>query len=363
MTPKPSQALVPVQPVIETAQALELRDYAVAVRDVLSTMSSDQLETLETVLGAVSRRLQQISRDASEAEKSRVLVLQQVGALLGERSPGRRNDLSASDDRLSHSERDRRYAERLLFEYPTVVTAELSKPKVTLNQVVRACKLQRAEELKIAAVELVPVIEQANALTWLAEQDDCDLLLTDPPYSTDVEDIYAFAAEWLPLALAKVKPTGRAYVCIGAYPAELHAYLSVPTGDLTLANVLVWTYRNTLGPTPTLDYKLNWQAILYYRGPEAPPLDSPKMTEQFSVADINAPDGRQGDRLHAWQKPFDLAERFIRHATQPGQLVLDPFAGTGTFLIAAGRLGRVARGCDLDEEMLQFAEGRGCRRG
>ncbi len=35
------------------------------------------------------------------------------------------------------------------------------------------------------------------------------------------------------------------------------------------------------------------------------------MTEQFSVQDINAPDGRLGDRFHAWQKPDELAERVI----------------------------------------------------
>src|SRR5258708_33719065 len=86
------------------------------------------------------------------------------------------------------------------------------------------------------------------------------------------------------------------------------------------------------------------------------------MTEQFSVADINAPDGRQADRYHAWQKPDDLAERFIRHATQPGDTVLDPFAGTGTFLLAAARLGRNAAGCAIDLAMLAIAARPGCHR-
>ena len=239
---------------------------------------------------------------------------------------------------------DRRYRERLLADYPDIVKREWPKPGFTLNRAITACRFARSEREKTAAAETVPVVEYGDACSWLAEQDDCDLLLTDPPYSTDVPDVQMFASEWLPLALKKVKPAGRAYVCIGAYPAELRAYLSVPAPDLTLANVLVWTYRNTLGPSPGLDYKLNWQAILYYRGPDAPPLDSPKMTEQFSVADINAPDGRLGDRLDAWQKPAELAERFVRHATKPGQLVLDPFAGTGTFLVEAARL-RIVTEC------------------
>lgn len=69
---------------------------------------------------------------------------------------------------------------------------------------------------------IAPTIYLADALDFIAgfEDDTFDLLLTDPPYSTDVEDIEAFAAERLPLALAKVKPTGRAYICIGAYPVN-----------------------------------------------------------------------------------------------------------------------------------------------
>lgn len=211
-----------------------------------------------------------------------------------------------------------------------------------------------------AAQAVPPRLVRDMAEDWLPAQDGCDLLLTDPPYSTDVSDIRTFASAWLPVALARVKPTGRAYVCIGAYPEELAAYLSVDPGHLILAGVLVWTYRNTLGPQPKHDYKLNWQAVLYYRGAEAPPLDCAQMTEQFSVQDLNAPDGRQGDRWHTWQKPDELAERFVRHSTRKGDLVLDPFAGTGTFLLAAARLGRVALGCDSDPEMLRIAKERGC---
>ena len=172
-----------------------------------------------------------------------------------------------------------------------------------------------------------------------------------------MDDIDAFAKSWLPLAISKMKPTGRAFVCIGAYPLELLAYLKVAIPE----QVLVWTYRNTLGPSPKENYKLNWQAILYYKGAEAGPLDCPVMLEQFSVQDINAPDGRQGDRYHAWQKPMELGERFIRHATKIGDTVIDPFCCTGTFLLAAAILGRVGRGCDFSAEHLKIAKKRGCK--
>src|SRR5690606_35749502 len=109
-----------------------------------------------------------------------------------------------------------------------------------------------------------------------------------------------------------------------------------------LEDVLVWTYRNTIGPAPKFGYSRNWQAILHYRGPEAGPLRTTSLTEKFAVIDMNAPDGRRGERWHTWQKPDELGERLVTHATEPGQLVVDPFAGTGTFLLAAARLGRIA---------------------
>lgn len=225
---------------------------------------------------------------------------------------------------------------------------------------IKKVEKQQAREAAIAVqtqtAKTQPTLEQADAIEWLARQEPCDLLLTDPPYSTDVTDIQAFAKSWLPLALSKVKPTGRAFIFIGAYPAELAAYLATAMPE----QVLVWTYRNTLGPSPSHNYKLNWQAILYFKGPEAGPLDCPVMLEQFSVQDISAPDGRQGDRYHAWQKPLEIADRFVRHATKPGDVVLDPFACTGTFLIAAAALGREAKGCDISAENIAIAEGRGC---
>lgn len=204
-------------------------------------------------------------------------------------------------------------------------------------------------------------LRHTDAGRFLADlpERSADLLLTDPPYSTDVEDVEAFAHSWLPLALSRVRSTGRAYVCIGAYPDELQAYLTAPRAGFALEQVLVWTYRNTLGPSPAHLYKLNWQAVLYFVGPDAPPLDCPVMVEQFSVQDISAPDGRQGNRYHSWQKPDELAERFIRHSTTPGALVIDPFACTGTFVAAAARLGRIGMGCDIDAAALEIAAARG----
>lgn len=47
-----------------------------------------------------------------------------------------------------------------------------------------------------------------------------------------------------------------------------------------------------------------------------------------------------GQKVHPTQKPLALLERVVRAASQPGDLVLDPFAGTGTTAVAALRHGR-----------------------
>jgi len=212
------------------------------------------------------------------------------------------------------------------------------------------------------------VVHNAEAETFLSGVDpnSVDLLLTDPPYSTDIADIDAFVDGWLPLALSRLKADARAYIFTGAYPNELAAYLRVlgAQGLDGRYQVLVWTYRNTLGPAPAHAYKLNWQACFYVWGPSAPPLNCPLMTEQFSVIDMSAPDGRQDSgRLHAWQKPDQLAEMLIRHASEPGARVVDPFAGTGTFLVMAAKLGRHSEGADVNPEQVELCVDRGCVRG
>lgn len=203
-----------------------------------------------------------------------------------------------------------------------------------------------------------PIVYKTSADKWLPEQEPCDLLITDPPYMTDVEDIAEFV-KWLPPALDKVKSTGSAYIFVGAYPEELNAYFNVAMP----CQVLVWTYKNTLGQSPKSKYKLNWQAILYYRMPDAGELNCPITNELWAVKEINAPDGRVGNREYKWQKPDDLAEMLIRHGTDKGDIIYDPYAGSGSFLLAACRLGRKGSGCEIDEDVIKIAKEKGCQSG
>lgn len=208
------------------------------------------------------------------------------------------------------------------------------------------------------------LIEKADVREWLSSLADksADLLLTDPPYSTEVDDIHKFAS-WLSLALRKLKPSGRALVFIGAYTDELAAYCSIalPKG-WTWGTPHAWVYRNTIGPTPDKDFVRNWQFVLSARGPDAPNLKSNRITDLLAGFVDNAPDGRHEVKHHKWQKPLDVVRRLIRVTTDEGQTIIDPFAGSGTTLIAADQEKRIGIGADNDATAVSIAVKRGCIR-
>ena len=195
------------------------------------------------------------------------------------------------------------------------------------------------------------------------KNNSVDLLFTDPPYSTDLDNIKEFVDTWLLDALNKVNETGRAFICIGAYPIEIYTYLQLLLDtDWIVDNPLVWTYRNTLGVTPKMKYNLNYQFVLHLYKETSKPLDNRITNEMFSVQDINAPDGRIGDRLHTWQKPSELARRLINHTTKEQDVIIDPFACTGTFIFNGAELGRKSYGCDIDINAINIAHERGCKK-
>jgi len=206
------------------------------------------------------------------------------------------------------------------------------------------------------------VVKQIDAVELLEQTNDADLLLTDPPYTTDVDDIFSFARRWIPSALDAIGDDGLGFIFVGAYADELQAYLNVldECGVRDRTQVLVWTYRNTLGQTPKDEYKRNWQAVLFIQSDPSRDIDAPLTTEQWAVQDINAPDGRHDGRHHKWEKPTEIVERFIRHTTDEGDTVVDPFVGTGTTAIVANDLNRELQAGDKSSSMLEIAEERGC---
>ena len=72
----------------------------------------------------------------------------------------------------------------------------------------------------------------------------------------------------------------------------------------------------------------------------------------------NPPPRPRATRLHPAKFPEDLCQQFIEFFTQPGQLVLDPMAGTGSALIAAVQAGRRAVGVELNPAYAAVAQSR-----
>ena len=56
--------------------------------------------------------------------------------------------------------------------------------------------------------------------------------------------------------------------------------------------------------------------------------------------------------------PIPMIERIIKMTTYEGEVVMDPFLGSGTTLVAAQNLGRIGLGCELDEKFAPIIEKR-----
>jgi DNA modification methylase len=217
-------------------------------------------------------------------------------------------------------------------------------------------KEQRAiEEIK-SKTKIRPRIINADCMSLINIINDIDLLVADPPYFTD-GDFTNQISVWL----SKVKDTGQAYIFCSSDPKELSAYFAINSHHMQIEQLLVWNYNNTGQRQPNRRYISNYQACLYYRGPMALDINKPPDgKKQYACQTINAPDGRVGDRYHSWQKPLELIERLILNSSNPGDFIFDPFAGTGTTLIAAAKNGRRAVGCDIDKSAVDICVKRGC---
>jgi len=63
----------------------------------------------------------------------------------------------------------------------------------------------------------------------------------------------------------------------------------------------------------------------------------------------------EGETAHPYEKPFSLMKRLILNHTTPNQIIIDPFCGSGTTLLAAKQTGRRAIGVEIDKIYCEIA--------
>jgi site-specific DNA-methyltransferase (adenine-specific) len=240
-----------------------------------------------------------------------------------------------------------------------------------------------------------------------------DLVFADPPFNIGYEyDVYndrrakadylAWADKWLAAAVRVLSPTGSLFLAIGDEYAAEHKVRLDALG-LTLRNWIIWHY--TFGVNCSKKFNRSHAHIFYYVrdpkhytfNPDPVRVPSARMTTyadrranpvgklpddtwvlrpQESPAHFSSEDdtwyvprvcGTFHERLkHPCQMPEAVLERIIKVASNPGDLVLDPFAGSGTTVAVAKKLDRRYLGVELSDEyadavrkrlqMIEFAE-------
>ena len=224
-----------------------------------------------------------------------------------------------------------------------------------------------------------------------------DLAFADPPFNIGYDyDVYndrraradylAWTDRWLAAVRRVLAPDGALFVAIGdEYAAEMKVRLDGV--GLTLRNWIVWHY--TFGVHCTRKFSRSHAHIFYYVvNPKRFTFNADAVrvpsARQTTYADRRAnPAGKLPDDTwvlrpqeeercfraesdswyvprvcgtfkertgHPCQMPEAVLERIIKVSSDPGDLVLDPFAGSGTTLATAKRLGRRYLGIELSGE-------------
>jgi DNA modification methylase len=188
-----------------------------------------------------------------------------------------------------------------------------------------------------------------------ARRESVDLFLSDPPYGISYrsrrvdhttlpiagDENLNVLRDVLPLSDAMLRPDRHAYVF--ASPLRL-GEAAVAVDDVwRVKNLLVWD-KGDMGTRGDLDadYARNWEAIIYATKGRRP-LTRPRPRTTFRY-DWSA----KRNPVHPTVKPVPLLAWLITKSTQPGEIILDPFAGSGTTLLAARELGRRAIGIELE---------------
>jgi len=202
----------------------------------------------------------------------------------------------------------------------------------------------------------------ADSYQKLLGDRSVDMVFTDPPYNVNYansakdkmrgkdrailndnlgDGFYDFILAALTPMLSRCQ--GAVYVAMSSSELDvLQAAFRAAGGHWS--TFIIWAKNTfTMGRA---DYQRQYEPILY-GWPDGSQRHWCGDRDQGDVWQIKKP---QKNDLHPTMKPVELVERAIRNSSRPGQLVLDPFGGSGTTLIAAEKAQRRAALIELDPQ-------------
>ena len=209
------------------------------------------------------------------------------------------------------------------------------------------------------------------------DRNSVDLALTDPPYAVSRKtgfsrvkngvqrfavsmdfgewdhqqiDLAAFAGE----TYRALRRGGTVIVWYDLWKIS-HVYEALADAGFKMLRLIVWNKTNPVPLNSRCIYLSNSRemAVVGVKG------GSPTFNSAYDSGDYAYPIPRHGGkRIHPTQKPLDLFRELIRKHSNPGDLVIDPFLGSGTTAVAALEEGRQFAGCDIDESYTQAAKTR-----
>lgn len=210
-----------------------------------------------------------------------------------------------------------------------------------------------------------------------------DLVVADPPYNLgkdygnnhDIqgfEEYLSFSRNWLRQAHRILKPTGTLYVFMGfRFISYLYDILDRDLG-MFFNSWIVWHYTQGMGKTrgfsprhddilmftKTTSFKFNLDSVRvpqkYYRERNNMRGANPGDVWAFSHVHYS----NENRQNHPTQKPEGLVERMVLASTDKGELVVDPFSGSGTTLRVCQQLDRRAIGIELNPDYVAITKNR-----
>lgn len=185
-----------------------------------------------------------------------------------------------------------------------------------------------------------------------------DMIFTDPPYNVDYEgstgmkiqndkqsdeDFYNFLLNAFKNMHESVKPGGAIYVC-HADSEGVNFRNAFKAAGFKLAECLIWV-KNSL-VLGRQDYQWRHEPILY-GWKEGAGHYFINDRSQDTIWEYNKP---KVNDLHPTMKPLELVGRAIKNSSKNGEIVIDLFGGSGSTMIAAEQINRVAYLMELDEK-------------